>query len=144
MDIEPQESTTRVRAAWFEREQVLHDVLELRGPREFVLRGRLSDVIEVAGKRASLLDITRRICAIPGVEDAVAFQPDGAAGTVSRVAALVVGKGITERQITTALAATLDPAFIPRPLLLVEQIPRDAVGKISRARLLALAGSRSD
>jgi acyl-coenzyme A synthetase/AMP-(fatty) acid ligase len=101
-------------------------------------------MVEVAGKRASLSDITRRICAVPGVEDAVAFQPDSAAGTVSRVAALVVARGVTERQIVMALGATVDAAFIPRPLMLVDQIPRDAVGKISRAGLLALAESRSN
>jgi acyl-coenzyme A synthetase/AMP-(fatty) acid ligase len=142
--IEPGEDSTRVSAGWFLRDQVLQDVLELRGPRQFALRGRHSDMVEVAGKRASLSDIARRICAVPGVEDAVAFQTEAAAGTVSRVAALVVGKGVTERQVVTALAASLDAVFLPRPLLLVEKIPRDAVGKISRARLLALANYRSE
>jgi acyl-coenzyme A synthetase/AMP-(fatty) acid ligase len=28
--------------------------------------------------------------------------------------------------------------FLPRPLVLVDQIPRDAVGKVARARLLEL------
>jgi acyl-coenzyme A synthetase/AMP-(fatty) acid ligase len=141
--IEPADESTRVSAPWFAREQILPDVLESRGPRDFVLRGRHSDMIEVAGKRASLSDIARRICSVPGVEDAVAFQTQNAAGTVSRVAALVVSRGVTERQIATALAATLDAVFLPRPLVLVDNIPRDAVGKVSRARLLALARSRS-
>ena len=52
------------------------DVLELRGADGFVALGRNSDLVEVAGKRASLADITRRLCAVPGVEDAVAFQPE--------------------------------------------------------------------
>ncbi len=97
--------------------------------------GRNSDLVEVAGKRASLADITRRLCAVPGVEDAVAFQPDGAAaGVANRVAAVVVSRGVSAREIAAQLAASLDAVFLPRPLVLVERIPRDAVGQnVSRA-----------
>lgn len=143
VDIVPEDESTRVSAAWFQRDQALQDLLEICGERGFVLRGRNSDMVEVAGKRASLADITRRICAVPGVEDAVAFQPDGAAGAANRVAAAVVSRGATERQIAAALAAALDAVFLPRPLMMVDRIPRDSVGKISRAMLLALASSHS-
>jgi acyl-coenzyme A synthetase/AMP-(fatty) acid ligase len=131
--------STQVAAAWYERPQQLMDVLEMRGADGFVARGRNSDLVEVAGKRASLADITRRLCAVPGVEDAVAFQPDGAAaGVANRVAAVVVGRGVTAKEIAARLAASLDAVFLPRPLVLVERIPRDAVGKVSRAKLLEL------
>ena len=137
--LEPGADSTCVSAPWFERPQRLQDVLELRGADRFVLRGRNSDLVEVAGKRASLADITRRLCAVPGVEDAVAFQPDTAAtGTASRVAAVVVARGVSARQIAARLAADLDAAFVPRPLLLVPRIPRDSLGKVSRTALLAL------
>jgi acyl-coenzyme A synthetase/AMP-(fatty) acid ligase len=142
ISIDARDDSTRVSAAWFHRDQLLQDVLEQRGERGFVLRGRHSDMVEVAGKRASLADITRRICAVPGVEDAVAFQPETAAGAVNRVAAVVVSRGATERQIASELSAALDAVFVPRPLLLVDRIPRDSVGKVSRARLLELAGSQ--
>jgi acyl-coenzyme A synthetase/AMP-(fatty) acid ligase len=141
VEIETAPDHTRVNAAWFPREQILNDVLEQRGAGTFVLLGRSSDMVEVAGKRASLADITRRICSVPGVEDAVAFQPETSAGSANRVAALVVSRGATERQIAEVLAAGLDAVFLPRPLLLVERIPRDAVGKVPRARLLELARS---
>jgi len=141
--LEPGVDSTRVAAAWFDQPQRLQDVLELRGADRFVLRGRNSDLVEVAGKRASLADITRRLCAVPGVEDAVAFQPEPAAtGVASRVAALVVSRGIGARQIAAALAADLDAVFVPRPLVLVPRIPRDALGKVSRAALLALTRPR--
>ena len=73
---------TRISTSWFEQPQLLQDILELRGDRRFVLLGRNSDLVEVAGKRASLADITRRLCAVPGVEDAVAFQPEAAGSGV--------------------------------------------------------------
>jgi acyl-coenzyme A synthetase/AMP-(fatty) acid ligase len=142
--LEPASASTRVAAAWYERAQQLQDVLELRGERGFVALGRNADLVEVAGKRASLADITRRLCAVPGVVDAVAFQPDGAAaGTANRVAAVVVSRGVGAREIAAQLATGLDAVFLPRPLVLVEQIPRDAVGKVSRARLLELTRSQS-
>ena len=131
--------STQVSAAWYERPQKLMDVLERRGDDGFVALGRNSDLVEVAGKRASLADITRRLLAIPGVQDAVAFQPDGAAaGVANRVAAVVVSPGAGAREIATQLAEELDAVFLPRPLVLVDRIPRDAVGKVSRAKLLEL------
>jgi acyl-coenzyme A synthetase/AMP-(fatty) acid ligase len=141
--LQPEVDSTRVSAPWFESAQILQDVLELRGADGFVLRGRNSDLVEVAGKRASLADITRRLCAVPGVEDAVAFQPEGAAtGIASRVAAVVVSRGASARQIAALLAADLDAVFVPRPLVLVPRIPRDALGKVSRTALLELARAR--
>jgi len=139
VSLEPLTETTRVSAGWFEKPQLLQDVLERRGTSGFVLLGRNSDLVDVAGKRASLADITRRLCAVPGVEDAVAFQPDSAgSGVANRVAAVVVSRGASARQIASVLAGTLDAVFVPRPLVLVDRIPRDAVGKVSRAQLLEL------
>jgi acyl-coenzyme A synthetase/AMP-(fatty) acid ligase len=139
ISLEASADSTQVSAAWYERPQKLMDVLERRGPDGFVALGRNSDLVEVAGKRASLADITRRLLAVAGVDDAVAFQPDGAAaGVANRVAAIVVSRGATAKQISAQLAAGLDAVFLPRPLVLVEKIPRDAVGKVSRAKLLEL------
>ena len=137
--IETGADSTQVSAAWYERPQLLMDVLERRGDDGFVALGRNSDLIEVAGKRASLADITRRLCAVPGIEDAVAFQQDvAAAGVANRVAAIVVSRGVSAKEISVQLSAVLDAVFLPRPLVLVEKIPRDAVGKVSRAKLLEL------
>jgi acyl-coenzyme A synthetase/AMP-(fatty) acid ligase len=144
INLEPAAASTRVSAAWYERPQQLQDVLELRSPNGFVALGRNADLVEVAGKRASLADITRRLCAVPGVEDAVAFQPDAAAaGVANRVAAVVVSHGVSAQQIAAQLAGGLDAVFLPRPLVLVDRIPRDAVGKVSRTSLLELVRSRA-
>jgi acyl-coenzyme A synthetase/AMP-(fatty) acid ligase len=142
--LETAPDSTSVSADWFDGPQRLQDVFERRGPGGFVLLGRDADLVEVAGKRASLADIARRICAVDGVEDAVAFQPEAAAsGVASRVAAVVVSRGASARQIADQLAASVDAAFVPRPLVLVDRIPRDPVGKISRAQLLELTRGRS-
>ncbi len=73
--LEPVANGTLVTAPWHPQPILLQDHLELRGAGEFRVRGRNTDLIEVAGKRASLADLTRRVLAIEGVQDAVVFQP---------------------------------------------------------------------
>jgi acyl-coenzyme A synthetase/AMP-(fatty) acid ligase len=102
------------------------------------VRGRNADMVEVGGKRASLADLTRRLMAVPGVTDAVVFQPDAPGGTgVRRLAALVVAEGLTEPEVLAGLAPAVDPVFLPRPVVFVARLPRNEVGKIPRDQLLA-------
>ncbi len=137
--LEPTAEGTRVDAPWFHRSVMLQDILELANTNQFTVRGRNADMIEVAGKRASLADITRRLLAIEGVEDAAVFQPDQTeVGTIYRVAAAVVAPSLTTRHIHAELAKGVDPAFLPRPLILVESLPRNDVGKLPRDKLLEL------
>ncbi|HEY6125956.1 MAG TPA: AMP-binding protein [Steroidobacteraceae bacterium] len=114
----------------------LQDVLELRSATEFLLRGRATDMIKVAGKRASLQDLTRQILDVPGVKDAVVFLPDDDA----RPAAAVVAPGVSAEAILHELRAHLDGVFVPRPLLVVDSLPRNAVGKLPREVLMQLIG----
>jgi acyl-coenzyme A synthetase/AMP-(fatty) acid ligase len=128
---------TLVDAAWNRQRILLQDHLELHGAHEFRVHGRNADLIEVAGKRASLADLTRRVLAIDGVRDAVVFQPgEESVATIRRVATLVVAPGLTAAEIHDRLAASVDPAFLPRPLLLVDALPRNELGKLPRAALL--------
>jgi acyl-coenzyme A synthetase/AMP-(fatty) acid ligase len=142
--LEPAVDHTCVRAPWFAQATRLQDVVELDGAGRMVLRGRNVDMIEIAGKRASLSDLTRRLLDIPGVRDAVVFQPaDSEAvaqgvGRVQRVAAAVVAPTLQAADILQAMAQGVDLAFLPRPLLLVPELPRNELGKTARAQLLAL------
>jgi acyl-coenzyme A synthetase/AMP-(fatty) acid ligase len=136
--LQPAEDGTRVDAPWFTAGVTLQDVLEIRGDGTFTVRGRNADMVEVAGKRASLADLTRRLAAVPGVADAVVFQvddPDSA--TVRRLAALAVAEGMTAAAVLARLAESVDPVFLPRPLVLVARLPRNEVGKLPREQLLA-------
>lgn len=138
VELQPAPQGTFVDAPWFTASTLLQDVVELQGERRFVVRGRHSDLIEVAGKRASLADLTRRLLSIDGVRDAVVFQPEsGEIASIRRVAALVVAPGLTVAQIHDQLATSVDSAFMPRPLLVVESLPRNELGKLPREVLLA-------
>ncbi len=117
----------------------LADLVELEADGRFHLRGRQADLLEMAGKRASLGDLTRRLLAIPGVEDGVMLQLDACdVRGLARVAALVVAPGLQESDIMAALRPCIDPVFLPRPLRKVGALPRSETGKLPRAELLKL------
>ena len=148
--IEPALDHTWVHAQWFDQAMRLQDVVEMSAAGRMLLRGRNVDMIEIAGKRASLSDLTRRLLAIPGVCDGVVFQPsdvEAAAqgvGRVHRVAAAVVAPTLSAPDILAAMARSVDPVFLPRPLLLVAELPRSEVGKTGRAQLLQLLRQAQD
>ncbi len=136
--LHPQPDGTAVEAPQLEAPVTLADIVSLSaGGRHFRLCGRHADMLEIAGKRASLGDLTRRLLAIPGVRDGVVFQLDGGdALGVHRIAALVVAPGLDEHVILDALRRAVDPLFLPRPLKLVATLPRNETGKLPRAALL--------
>ena len=112
----------------------LQDELELHSATEFRLLGRSADMIKVAGKRGSLLDLTRQILSITGVRDAAVFLPDNDA----RPAAAVVAPGLSPAHILSELRQRVDGVFVPRPLVIVDALPRNSVGKLPREELLKL------
>lgn len=125
-----------------ETETLLHDVIELCGPGRFLLHGRTADLVNVAGKRASLAHLNHHLNAIDGVKDGVFVMPDENAGRVTRLIALVVAPGVTPEVILGALRQRIDAAFLPRPLVFVDALPRNTLGKLPRDALLRLAAER--
>jgi acyl-coenzyme A synthetase/AMP-(fatty) acid ligase len=121
----------------------LHDVVELAGDGRFRLLGRSSDLVNVAGKRSSIAFLTHQLTTIPGVLDGAYFMPDEAeAGGVTRLAAAVVAPRLTARELTRELRARVEPTFLPRPLVFVDALPRNATGKMPREALQRLIASR--
>jgi acyl-coenzyme A synthetase/AMP-(fatty) acid ligase len=139
VSVQPKPDGTLVHATHLPAPVALADLVEVEADGRFHLRGRQADLLEIAGKRASLGDLTRRLLAIPGVTDGVMLQLDacGVRG-VARVAALVVAPTLDEAAIVSALRASIDPVFLPRPLKRVSSLPRSDTGKLPRAELLRL------
>jgi len=124
--------------AWVEGGHVeaatpMGDILEPTGGERFLLRGRVADLVNIAGKRSSLAYLDHQLTSIPGVLDGAFFLREGAPATgigVTRLGALVVAPSLDAKAITTRLRERVDPAFLPRPLLLVPEIRRNATGKL--------------
>ena len=117
----------------------LHDVVESLDRHRFVLHGRHTDMINVAGKRASLADLNIKLQEIDGVADGVFLMPEsGATQGVTRLVAFAVSPTLDASAIRRALAMRIDPAFLPRPLYVIEKMPRNETGKLTRAALLNL------
>jgi acyl-coenzyme A synthetase/AMP-(fatty) acid ligase len=115
------------------------DVLEPVDAHTFVLRGRGTDLVNVAGKRTSLTTLNHELTAIGGVQDGVFHMPDDAPGRAVRTMAFVVAPALSRGALLAELRRRIDPAFLPRPLYFVDALPRNATGKLTREALATLA-----
>jgi acyl-coenzyme A synthetase/AMP-(fatty) acid ligase len=117
------------------------DVIEITSKEEFLLHGRTADLVNVAGKRSSFGYLNAQLNAIPGVIDGAFFLREELTGStgVARLGAVVVAPGLTAAALIEQLRLLLDPVFLPRPLLIVEQLPRNATGKLPQQALQGFA-----
>lgn len=106
--------------------------------------GRIKDLIIVGGSNVIPAEVEKALATGTGVQEIVAAGlPDDDLGEI--VAAFVVsaGKGTRRKQVETALrnlaAANLSPYKRPRRYVFVDEVPRNAMGKIDRPRLVAHA-----
>jgi acyl-coenzyme A synthetase/AMP-(fatty) acid ligase len=127
-----------------EGDVLLNDIIELHGPTRFLLHGRTADLVNIAGKRTSLAHLNYHLNAIPGVRDGVFIMPDDGDDGTTRLTALVVAPGLTTDSLLAALRQRLDPAFLPRPLRLVEALPRNPLGKLTRDAVERLTARDSE
>ncbi|MES2579575.1 MAG: AMP-binding protein [Pseudomonadota bacterium] len=114
----------------------LNDIIEITDTNHFLLHGRTQDLINIAGKRSSLANLNHHLNAIEGVIDGAFFMPDELSHDhVTRLSACVVAPNLTAKALLTALRLKIDPIFLPRPLLFVESLPRNATGKLPHQAL---------
>jgi acyl-coenzyme A synthetase/AMP-(fatty) acid ligase len=128
-----------------EQMTALCDVLEQQGDEGFILHGRTADLVNIAGKRSSFGYLNAQLNAIPGVEDGVFFLRESDRGGITgipRLAAAVVAPTLSAAALMRHLRRRIDPVFLPRPLVIVERLPRNATGKLPQQALQALADSR--
>ena len=118
----------------------LGDDLDLADERSFLYRGRTEDNVNVAGKRASLSGLNAILCEIDGVIDGAFFEPErgDSKRLAQRLVVFAVATGLSENLIQRKIRKRLDPAFAPRRVFLVERLPRNDVGKLTRAALTDL------
>jgi acyl-coenzyme A synthetase/AMP-(fatty) acid ligase len=129
-----------------EQRTLMCDVIQILNAKEFLLHGRTADMVNIAGKRSSIAYLNAQLHAIPGVRDGAFFlREDGSRDTgVTRLSALVVAPGMSAAALTDHLRQRIDPVFLPRPLLLVDQMPRNATGKLPQQALRRIAEEQFD
>jgi acyl-coenzyme A synthetase/AMP-(fatty) acid ligase len=124
-------------------ESRLADFIELRDPWHFKLLGRTTDIVNIGGKRSSLAHLNARLNAIEGVRDGAFLIADETGPRGARMVAFAVAPGLTPSAVLAALRRHIDPAFLPRPLYLVDSLQRNALGKLTQdtvVQMLAAAG----
>jgi acyl-coenzyme A synthetase/AMP-(fatty) acid ligase len=118
----------------------LSDVLEVISPTRFRLLGRNNDLINVAGKRSSLSHLNHHLNSIEGVRDGAFWLPPATTVEgVARLVVFVVAPGLPRETLMAELRHRIDPAMLPRRIVAVDALPRDATGKLPAARLAELA-----
>ena len=103
----------------------------------FKIVGRISDVINVAGKKVNPAEIEERLLHFPGVRQAVAFgRPAGAGLRNEEVAACVVANvDLRENELMEFCRTVLSGWQVPKRIFIVDSIPTNERGKISRREL---------
>ena len=110
-----------------------------------VLTGRVSPLVNVAGRKVDPAEVERRLLELPGIADArVLGMADDTRG--QQVVAFLVraNAALTPLVIRQWCAETLSTHKIPRRFVFVDRFPVDARGKIDRCALQRLASSADE
>ncbi|XP_060109549.1 malonate--CoA ligase ACSF3, mitochondrial [Heteronotia binoei] len=103
------------------------------------IRGRTSvDIIKSGGYKISALEVERHLLAHPSIADVAVIGPqDPTWGQrVSAVVKLQEGETLSLKELKDWARESMPPYTIPSELLLVEEIPRNQMGKVDKKQLL--------
>lgn len=131
MELTQQDEISRISAAHITPPFALPDRLMLTDGGDFRIAGRSNDIVNIAGKRMSLAGLNAILTGMDGVMDGAFLAPgDDVAGPVRRMIAFVAAPGLSVEDIRSTLREKLDSAFIPRRVIFVDSLPRNAAGKL--------------
>jgi acyl-coenzyme A synthetase/AMP-(fatty) acid ligase len=113
---------------------ITSDLVEVKTGQVY-LRGRASDMINVAGRKVAPEWIEGHLLRHPAVRDCVVFgMPDADSGRGECIVVCVVGRA-AEKDLREFLLAELRAWQVPRVWHFMDALPRNERGKISRAEL---------
>jgi acyl-coenzyme A synthetase/AMP-(fatty) acid ligase/acyl carrier protein len=107
---------------------------------ELVHLGRCDSMVKVRGYRVEIAEVEAAVAAVRGVAEAAVVPYQGAGPGETELAAHVVAKDPTlgAADVRRLLAHTLPAALVPASVVLTDQLPRTANGKVDRIALSAL------
>jgi len=110
------------------------DLLSVSGD-GFRIVGRISDVINVAGKKVNPAEVEAELLRFAGVRAAVAFGRESILRNEEVAACVVAGERVRESDLLEHCRARLSGWQIPKRIFFVEEIPVNERGKVNRREL---------
>jgi long-chain acyl-CoA synthetase len=105
------------------------DLAELAGPR-LRLRGRLADVINVAGRKVAPREVEQVLAAHPAVAEAQVLGVDDPARGRVPLARIVRRHPVTDTELVRWCRGRLAPYQLPHRFEFVSELPRSVAGKL--------------
>lgn len=129
----PDVDNVKIRQGWF----FTGDAAKLTPAGDFVLTGRVDDMIITGGENVSPIEVEACLCACPGISEAVVFGlPDARWGQIV-AAAIIRTKHICNKDIDAHCREFgLMPHQLPRRIVFLDDIPKSPVGKVLRRVLI--------
>ena len=102
-----------------------------------VITGRRKELINRGGEKIAPREVDDALLGHPDVTQAVTFAvPHPRLGEdVAAAVVLTSGSGVTKGELRQAVAARLAPFKVPRQIVVVDELPKSATGKVQRIGL---------
>jgi acyl-CoA synthetase (AMP-forming)/AMP-acid ligase II len=106
---------------------------------ELALRGRVDDLVNIKGKKVNPREVEAVLVGLPGVDEAVVLGLSLAGrGELLRAVVACRPGSLTAGEVVAWCRSHLSAHKVPRSVILIAALPRNARGKLDRAALLAL------
>ena len=97
--------------------------------------GRVSDLINVAGKKVNPAEVEAELLTVPGVREAIVFGRKSSLRHQEVAACVVARAGLSETELLKVCRQRLSGWQVPKRIFLLDQMPVNERGKISRREL---------
>jgi acyl-coenzyme A synthetase/AMP-(fatty) acid ligase len=111
------------------------DDLLVRAGSGFKIIGRISDVINVAGKKVNPAEVEAHLLRFTGVRQAIVFGRESVLRNEEVAACVVAAPDISETDLLQFCRGALSSWQVPKRIFIVDAIPANERGKISRREL---------
>ncbi|ERB52606.1 hypothetical protein N806_15685 [Rhodococcus sp. P27] len=113
------------------------DIASWRSDHTIEYVGRSDFQVKIRGFRIELGEVDAQITAMASVTNCVTLGVDGPAGATVLASYLTVEEGstLTGAEITAHLAGRVPSHMVPASIMIVDELPRTAVGKLDRKAL---------
>lgn len=135
VSVREDEQGVLIEASYFSGERRIQDLLDLHSAGQFAIKGRNVDMINIGGKRTSLLALNHLLHQFPGIAGGTFLQVEGVTRMRNRLVAIIEGPEIDIDALDRYLRDHLDPVFVPKKIVTLDQLPRTQTGKLQRKML---------